>query len=102
MPVLDAIQLQEHPHEILHYIRIVGRFNGHVFSQHRREIGRGFRRQAASSINGAQRLATPGGLREVESIEIHYSVPGRNKIVNEFFLAIGTGVDFGQRAELRV
>jgi hypothetical protein len=41
-------------------------------------------------------------LRDVESIKIHYLVPGRDKVVNKLLLRIGTGVDFGQRAELRV
>jgi hypothetical protein len=38
----------------------------------------------------------------VEPIEIHDFVPGRNKVVNELFLRVGTGVDFDQCAELRV
>jgi len=41
-------------------------------------------------------------LRDVESIEIHHLVPGRDKVVNKLLLRIGTGVNFGQRAELRV
>ena len=40
--------------------------------------------------------------RYVETIEIHDFVPGRNKVVNELFLSVGTGIDFGQCAELRV
>ena len=41
-------------------------------------------------------------IRDVESVEIHYLVPGRDKVVNKLLLRIGTGVNFGQRAELRV
>jgi hypothetical protein len=45
---------------------------------------------------------TPKRLSEVEPIEIHHLVPGRDKVVNKLLLRIGTGVDFGQCAELRV
>jgi trans-2,3-dihydro-3-hydroxyanthranilate isomerase len=41
-------------------------------------------------------------LRDVESIEIHHLVPGRDKVVNKLLLRIGTGVDFSHCAELRV
>ena len=41
-------------------------------------------------------------LRDVESIKIHYLVPGLDKVVNKLLLRIGTGVDFSQCAELRV
>ena len=41
-------------------------------------------------------------LRDVESIKIHYLVPDHDKVVNKLLLHIGTSVNFGQRAELRV
>src|SRR5258705_6355401 len=57
-----------------------------------------------SCIRAAERTAPTRcrRLRDVESIKIHYLVPGHDKVVNKLLLHIGTGVNFGQRAELRV
>lgn len=43
-----------------------------------------------------------GRLLQVEPVEIHDFIPGGNEILNEFFLAIVAGVDFGDGAELGV
>ena len=39
---------------------------------------------------------------EVEAIEVHHLVPGRDKVVDELLLGVSTGVDFRQSPELGV
>ena len=39
------------------------------------------------------------GRRFSESVQVHHLVPGSHEIANEFLLAVGTGIDFGQGAE---
>ena len=41
-------------------------------------------------------------LGEVEAVEVHDLVPCRDEILNEFFLGIGSRVDFGYGAELGI
>src|SRR4029077_1094831 len=39
---------------------------------------------------------------DVETTKVHHLVPGRDEVVDELLLSIGTSVDFRQCAELRV
>ncbi len=39
---------------------------------------------------------------EVEAIKVHHLVPGRDEVVDELLLRVGTSVDFSQGAELGV
>ncbi len=41
-------------------------------------------------------------LREIEAIQVHHLAPGRDEVVDELFLRVGTRIDFSQSAELRV
>jgi hypothetical protein len=40
--------------------------------------------------------------RKVEAIKVHHLIPGRDKVVDELLLSVGTSVDFSQGAELGV
>ena len=40
--------------------------------------------------------------RKVEAIQVHHLVPGRDKVVGELLLSVGTSVNFRQGAELGV
>jgi len=41
-------------------------------------------------------------LRQVEAIQVHYLVPGRDEVVDELLLRVGASVNFRQRAELGI
>jgi hypothetical protein len=39
-------------------------------------------------------------LLQIESVEIHHLVPGRNEVLHEFLLSVGERVDLRNRPEL--
>src|SRR5690242_8954850 len=44
----------------------------------------------------------PATSRQIEAIQVHHLVPGRNEVMHELLLRIRAAVDFGQRPELRM
>jgi hypothetical protein len=54
------------------------------------------RSQAMARSNKRQRS------RKVEAIKVHHLIPGRDKVVDELLLSVGTSVDFSHDAELGV
>ena len=49
-----------------------------------------------------RRKAFPGGSGQVEAIEVHHLVPRGHEVVHELLLRVVAGIDFRQRAKLRV
>lgn len=39
------------------------------------------------------------GRRFSETVQVHHLVPSSHEVANEFLLAVGAGIDFGQGAE---
>ena len=63
----------------------------------------GARLELHGKQSAAGRFAEKGhNLREVEAIQVHYLVPGRNKVVDELLFRVATSVNLRQGAELGV
>ena len=46
--------------------------------------------------------ACVAGLRQVETIEVHHLIPGRDKVMNKLSLRVGTSINFGKRPKLGI